>query len=177
MKKTLVQLAYNPFLHSTAGTRNPHFGYPFHHYYLPQAEKRTTLVRPKLWFSLNHTLFQYTVRPDFYKENKNNFKNQTKSEKNTPSQELAILTLNNYGGLVNLSKTWIKYLQKTKNFNPKFQILVKIFPNFAFVVLVANTIIEKLWNQNIIKVLSFSKRPFLIILFYISKIKIQFWLY
>ena len=33
MKKSLVQLDLNLFLHCTAGTRNPDFGYQFHHHH------------------------------------------------------------------------------------------------------------------------------------------------
>ena len=29
-----VRLSFNPFLHRTAGSRNPSFGYPFGHYFI-----------------------------------------------------------------------------------------------------------------------------------------------
>ena len=40
MKKSLVKLAYNPFLHGTAGTQNAGFGHPFHNYPQRQVAKK-----------------------------------------------------------------------------------------------------------------------------------------
>ena len=64
MKKSLIQLAFNPcfnpFLHSTTGTLYPGFGYPFRHYWVTTYISRVTHSVIELFtltYSIERTAF------------------------------------------------------------------------------------------------------------------------